>query len=136
MRAFLHRRHRILDAAVGGHHDDRQLGIDLLGGPEHAEAVALGSRRSDRTTAGLFLLQRRHGLGLIARFDDGVPLRLERMPQHRPQGVLVLDDENLGGQRTQPAGTPARRASSSMSAICLVPFAISWSRRASSASAF
>ena len=39
-RAFLHRRHRVLDAAVRGHHDDRQLGIELLGRAQHAEAVA------------------------------------------------------------------------------------------------
>ena len=39
-RAFLHRRDRVLDAAVGGHHDDRQLGIELLGRAQDAEAVA------------------------------------------------------------------------------------------------
>ena len=41
-RAFLHRRHGVLDAAEGGHDDDRQLGIELLGGAQHAEAVAFG----------------------------------------------------------------------------------------------
>ena len=40
-RAFAHRRHRVLDAAVGGHDDDRQLGVELLGGAQDAEAVAL-----------------------------------------------------------------------------------------------
>ena len=63
-------------------------------------------------------------------------LALQRVPEHRPQRVLVLDDEDLGGQRSQPGGTPARRASSSMSAICLVDFSISAVTRASSAIAF
>ena len=66
-----------------------------------------------------------HRLGLIARLEDGVALPLQRVPEHRAQRVLVLDDENLGGsgtrgpgrQRSQPGGTPAWRASSSMSAI-------------------
>src|SRR4029453_18035144 len=50
--------------------------------------------------------------------EDHVLLPLQRVPEHRPQRVLVFDDENLRGQRSQPGGTPARRASSSMSAIC------------------
>ena len=41
-RPFLHRRDRVLDAAVRGHHDDRQLGIEFLRRAQHAEAVALG----------------------------------------------------------------------------------------------
>ena len=41
-RAFLHRGDRVLDAAVGGHHDDRQLGVELLRRAQHAEAVAFG----------------------------------------------------------------------------------------------
>ena len=41
-RAFLHRRDGVLNAAERGHHDDRQLRIELLGGAQHAEAVAFG----------------------------------------------------------------------------------------------
>ena len=41
-RAFLHRRHRVLDAAVGSHHDDRDIGVDLLGRAQHAEAITIG----------------------------------------------------------------------------------------------
>ena len=39
-RALLHRRHGILDAAVRGHHDHRDVGVDLLRRAQHAEAVA------------------------------------------------------------------------------------------------
>ena len=51
-RAFLHRRDRVLDAAERGHHDDRQLGIELLGGAQHAEAVALGQPQVGQHDAG------------------------------------------------------------------------------------
>ena len=40
-RAFLHRRHRVLNAAERRHDDDRQLGIDLLRRAQHAEPVAV-----------------------------------------------------------------------------------------------
>ena len=45
-RPFLHRRHRVLDAAVGGHDDDLQLGVELLGRAQHAEAVAVRQLQS------------------------------------------------------------------------------------------
>ena len=75
-------------------------------------------------------------LRLIAGFEHGVALSLERVPQHRTQRVLVFYDENLGGsshsgrskrcgQRSQPGGTPALRASSSISAICFLDCSIS-----------
>jgi len=40
-RAFLHRRHGVLNAAERGHHDHGQLGVDFLRGAQHAEAVAV-----------------------------------------------------------------------------------------------
>ena len=70
-----------------------------------------GSRRSDSTTAGWLAQQGGFRFGLIARFDDGVPLRFERMAQHRPQRVLVFDDEDRGigglaGSRAHPSTVP------------------------------
>ena len=138
-RALLHRRDRILDAAVGGHHDHRRVGVELLRRAQHAEAIAFGKAQV-REHDGRALLEHAHGLGLIARFEHGMPLPLERVPEHRTQRVLVFDDQNLGGsghagggQRSQPGGTPALRASSSMSAICFLEvstsaltFSISW----------
>ena len=87
-----------------------------------------GSRRSDSTTAGRLAQQRGIGFRLVARFDDGVALRLERMAQHGAQRILVLDEQDgrIGGgraraaHRSQPGGTPARRASSSRSAMRLL----------------
>ena len=95
-------------------------GVELLGGAQHAEPVAFGQPQIGQHHGGTHGLKRRDGLGLIARFDDGVSLRFERMTQHHPQRVFVLDDQDgrigcLTGpraHRSQPGGTPARRASS------------------------
>ena len=118
--AFLHRRDRILNVAEGGHHDHRQFGIELLRKPEHPETVALGKSEIGENHGGTDRLQRGGGLGLIARFDDGVALGFERVPKHDAQRILVLDEQDrwiscLAGtraHRSQPAGTPERRASS------------------------
>ena len=75
-RAFLHRGDGVLDAAVGGHHDDRHVGVDSFGGAEHAEAVALRQPQIRQHERGLRLLQQPHGLGLVARLEDGVALPL------------------------------------------------------------
>ena len=37
--SLFHRLDGVLDAAVGGHHDDRDLGVELLGRPQHAKPV-------------------------------------------------------------------------------------------------
>ena len=60
-----------------------------------------------------------NGFGLVASLQNDVALRLERMPEHHAQGILVFDEEygERGRQRTQPAGTAARRASSCMATM-------------------
>jgi hypothetical protein len=135
-RPFLHGADRVLDAPVGGHDDDGDVGVDVLRGAQHAEAVAFGQAQIGQDDRRLRLVQQPNGLGLIAGFEDGVLLALQRMPEHRPQRVLVLDDEDLARQRIQPAGTLARRASSSMSVIVFFAASISLFTAASSARAF
>ena len=95
-----------------------------------------GSRRSVSTTRGPASAAAPRRRRLIAGFDDGVPLRLERMAQHRAQRVSVFDEQDRivgrcgaarspalaagrhrGGQRSQPGGTPSLRASSSIAVI-------------------
>ncbi len=93
-RAFSHRRHGILDAAVRGHHDNRQLRIELLRRFQDAEAVAdrqLEVGKHDGRTRQLELLDSGR---LIGRFDDDVALRFERMAQHRAERLFVFDEEN------------------------------------------
>ena len=110
-RAFLHRRDGVLDAAEGRHHDDGQFGIELLGGAQHAEAVAVRQPEVGQHDAGTRALQRGDGLGLVARFDDGVALRLERVAQHRAQRVLVLDeqDRRIGRARARALTAASRQ---------------------------
>ena len=121
---------------------DRQLGIELLGGAQDAEAVAFGQPQVGQHHAGGGL-QRRDGLVLIACFDHGVALRFERMAQHRAQRVLVLDEQNrrigCGGRASspEPAGRYAGAARFFLkSAMAFLPSAISLVRRFRSAIAF
>src|SRR6185437_8578236 len=135
-RAFFHRGHGVLDAAVRRHDDDGNVDVGLLRRAQHAEAVAVGKPEIGEDEIGARLLEDAERLGLIARLEDGVILPLQREPEHRAERVLVLDEKNLAGQRIQPGGTLALRASDSMSAIALVPLSISVFTRSSSASAF
>jgi hypothetical protein len=43
------------------------------------------------------LLEQAFCLGLIAGFEDGMPLTLQCVPEHRTERVLVLNDEYLSG---------------------------------------
>ena len=56
-RPFLHRRDGVLDAAVGGHDDDRHVGVDFLRRAQHAEAVAVGQPQIGQHDRRLLLLQ-------------------------------------------------------------------------------
>src|SRR3954465_5739783 len=142
-RAFTHGGDRVLDAAERRHDDDGHLGIELLGGTEDAEAVAIGEPEIGKHDTRPRALQGGHGFRLVARLDDRVPLRLECEAQHRPQRVLVLNQQNwrssrsrAWAHRSQPAGTPALRASSSRSEMALLPSAPLFFRRSSSLAAF
>ena len=111
-RALLHGGHGVLDAAVGRHDDDRDVGIDFLRRAEHAEPVAFGKAKIGQHQGRLILLHQPNRLRLIARLEHSMARALERMPQHGPQRVFVFDDEDLGGcghsdegQRSQPGGT-------------------------------
>jgi hypothetical protein len=90
-RALLHGRHGVLNAAVSGHHDHRKLGVELLGRTQHAEPVAGRQLEIAQDNRGAGRAKGADGLGFIARLNDHVALRLERMAQHRPQRVLVFD---------------------------------------------
>ena len=93
-RAFLHREHGVLDAAVGRHHDDRQIRIEIFGRAQHAEAIASGEPEIGQHQVGTRVVQAGQSFGLVAGLDDGVPLLLERGAKHRPQRVFVLDQQN------------------------------------------
>ncbi len=73
-RAVLHGLDGVLDAAVGRHHDDRQFRIQILGGAQHAHAVAFGQAQIGEHERRLRIPQRGGGFFLIAGFDDAIVL--------------------------------------------------------------
>src|SRR5688572_1668638 len=116
--ALTHGPDGILNAAVGGHHDHRQLGIELLGGTQDAEAIADGQLEVGEDDGGTRLPDLVHGLGLVARLEDDVSLRLEGVAQHLPQRILVFDEEN--GKRAY-----CRHQTCVISIDCLIFYRIS-----------
>jgi hypothetical protein len=100
---FLHRRHRILDAAIRRHHHDGQLRIELRGGAQNTKAVAFGQLQVGQDDHRARLLHPLDGRWLVHRLDDRVALCLERVPQHRSQRVFVFDEKNWrSGQLEAP----------------------------------
>ena len=63
-------------------------------------------------------------------------VRSESLSSTRRMGSAPRDDRSIGYYRSQPAGTPARRASSSTAATAFWLSSISFFKRSSSASAF
>ena len=102
-RAFLHRHDGVLNTPVCGHHDDRQPGIDLLGAAQDADTVTRQQPEVGEDQVGPAVADLLQGLGLIGRFEHTVALILERVPEHRAQRVLVLDDQD-GCRRTPGRG--------------------------------
>ena len=120
-RALFHRGDGVLDAPVRGHDDHRNVGVDLLGRAEHAEAVTLGKAQIREDEGRLRLLEQLDRLGLVPGLEHGMALALERMPQHGSERILVFDQKNLCGrrhartraQRTTPADPPGHHCAAS-----------------------
>jgi hypothetical protein len=107
-RPFAHGGDRVLDAAVGGHHDHLELRVELLGSPQHAKAIAVGQLEIGQDHGGPYLPQLLERLGLVSRFDHRMALRFERVAQHRAQRILVLDEEDGKGGGQSVVSAPSR----------------------------
>ena len=90
-RAFLHRRHRVLNAPVGGHHHHRQFRIQLLRRAQHAKPVALRQTEVGQHHSRPGLLHSLNSLRLVARFNDTMALAFYGQAQHRAEGIFVFD---------------------------------------------
>ena len=138
-RPHLHGRHRVFNPTVGRHHDDWNLGIELLGGSKHPKTVARLEPQVSQNKRRSVVAEQPVRLRLAPGLDDRIALPLQRMAQHCPQRVFVLDQKGwepngrgqalVASQRSQPGGTPARCASSSMSAMSAFKRSISSSTR-------
>ena len=93
-RPLVHRGHGVLNAAVRGHDDHRQLGVELLGRAQDAKPVAGRQLEIGEDHGRARLAKLLNGFRLVARFEDDVALRLERMAQHGAQRILVFDKED------------------------------------------
>ena len=108
---------------------------------QDAKTVALRQSQIGQHERRPVLLHRAHRLALFSGFDDHVAVAFDRQLQHAAERIVVFDEENgerhgtRDVQRSQPAGTFARRASSSMSAIALVCLTMSALTRSCSAMA-
>ena len=94
--ALLHRADRLLDRPEGRHHHDRRLGVGLARGLEHVEAAAGGQPEvgeDDEVAEGR---EPPPGLVGVRRLVDRVAARLEGLPQHGAERLLVLDDQDVG----------------------------------------
>jgi hypothetical protein len=84
-RPLPHRRHRVLDASIGRHDDDRELGIEFLRGTQNAKPVAGWKFQIREDDSGARLAELVNRFCLVACFKNDVPLRLEGVTQHGAQ---------------------------------------------------
>ena len=94
-RALAHRPHHVGDGAVGGQQDDRHLRVAGLGGPQHAEPVAVRQLQIGEDQRRPVALQHLDGVPLVRGLEDAVTGDLEREPQHLPQRIAVFDQQDL-----------------------------------------
>ena len=73
-RAFLHGGYRILDAAVGRHHDHRDVRVEFLGRAQHPKTVSTGKAQIRQHDHRPRLAQRVRRVRLVTRLDDGIPV--------------------------------------------------------------
>jgi hypothetical protein len=82
-RALAHGGDGVLDAAVCRHHDDRQIGVELLGRSQDPESISDGKLQIRQNCDRARLLKLANGFRLISCLEHSVAVRLEGMPQHR-----------------------------------------------------
>ena len=102
-RSLFHRLDSVLDAAVGGHHDDRDLGVELLGRPQYAKPVTTRQPEVSQYYGRAMLLQSSGRLDLVGRLDHRVLTSFQGVTEHRTKRFLLLDDQRLGWQRWRGA---------------------------------
>ena len=93
--ADLEAEHLVELVGLGGEHDDRH---DALRADAAADLHAVDVRQHDVEDDEVEVLAREglEGLVAVARRDDLVALLLEREPQQLVDGLLVVDEQDLG----------------------------------------
>jgi hypothetical protein len=95
----------VLNAPIGGHDDHRDVWIKLFDGAEHTEPIAVGQPEVREHNHWTRPLKEAHGLRFIPCFDHSVPVAFKGKPKHRPERILIFDDQGLSrgrnGRRSQ-----------------------------------
>ena len=89
----------LLDLALGGEHDDRDVAGRALLGPDLRRdlvAVELGQHDVEEDQVGRLGAPQAESLGAVRRDDDLVALLLQRVLQQSLDVRVVVDDEDLG----------------------------------------
>src|SRR4030095_3220940 len=123
--ALAQRLHRVVDAPVRGHDEDRQAGLALMRRFHELEAAhRLHAQVEERDVEALFI-EEQHG-GAVALGQVHVePHRLEPHLEHLEDARIVVDDEGAPGAHaatpSASAGRPAPRGRTTNEATALPP---------------
>jgi hypothetical protein len=89
----------LLDLPLGGEHDDRDVRVGRLLGPDfrgHLVAVEVRQHHVQEDQVGRLGAPQPEPLGAIGCGDDVVALLLERVLQETLDIRVIIDDEDLG----------------------------------------
>ena len=95
-RAGADRVHDIVHGAVGGNHDDRQIGMALLDLREQFEAALAGQSQVQQQQVEAVLIENLQPLFAVGGQGDGIALQGEQHFERLADGGLVVDDQNAG----------------------------------------
>ena len=98
----------VVHGAVGGDHDDGQLGLALLDLRQQFEAALAGQGQVEQHQVEVFLLQNAQPLVAVGGHSDRVPLQREQHFERFADGGLVVDDQDAG-QAAGKAGVRQRQ---------------------------
>jgi len=86
----------VVHCAVGGDHDNRQLGMALLDLRQQLEAALAGQRQVQQHQVEAVLIENPQPLNAVAGHFCCVPFKLEQHIERLTDGNLIVNDQNMG----------------------------------------
>ncbi len=96
-RARLHGVDGVLDRAIGGDHDDRQLGVAFADLLQNLDTVALGQREIQQHQVEGPLGEAGQAFHAVVGGVDGVAFKLQQRLQRLADRGFVVDDQHRAG---------------------------------------
>ncbi len=87
----------VVDGAVGGDHDDRQLGLALLDLRQQLEAALAGQGEVEQHEIEVLAFEHAQALFAVAGHVDGVAFEREQHFERLADAGFVVDDQDAGG---------------------------------------